>query len=149
MVPTCLPGGLCGEVGRKLLEDVGHLLLHEEANEVGGRVELQRQRAGKSPPPLLDGGLEGLAQGFCFMVCTLSGRRKGDGVKPFSDMEYVTLLALYFCYSNSSLSVRRRCPQRKSLSQISSVSRTFIESTTILELFGIWCTIGSGFPLEF
>lgn len=40
VVPTCLPGGLCGKVGCKLLEDVGHLLLHEETNEVGGCVEL-------------------------------------------------------------------------------------------------------------
>ena len=75
---TCLPGGLCCEVGRKLLEDVGHLLLHEEADEVGGRVELQWQRAGESAPPLLDGGLEGLAEGFYFVVRTLFSRRKRE-----------------------------------------------------------------------
>lgn len=40
VVPTCLPGGLCRKVGRELLEDVGHLLLHEKTNEVGGCVEL-------------------------------------------------------------------------------------------------------------
>lgn len=40
VVPTCLPGGLCCKVGRELLEDVGHLLLHEKTNEVGGCVEL-------------------------------------------------------------------------------------------------------------
>lgn len=40
VVPTCLPGGFCREVSRELLEDVGHLLLHEKADEVGGCVEL-------------------------------------------------------------------------------------------------------------
>lgn len=75
VLPTCLPGGLCGEVSGKLLEDVGHRLLHEQADEVGGCVELQRQRAGESTPPLLDGRLQGLTQGFHFVVCTLCGRR--------------------------------------------------------------------------
>lgn len=40
MVPTCFPGAFCRKVGCKLLEELGHLLLHEEADEVGGGVEL-------------------------------------------------------------------------------------------------------------
>lgn len=71
LVPTCFTGRFGREVGCKLLEDVGHLLLHEKADEVGGCVELQRQRAGKPAPPLLDGGLEGLAQSLHFVVGTL------------------------------------------------------------------------------
>lgn len=76
LVPTCFPGGLLCKVSCKLLEDFGHLLLHKKANEVGGRVELQRQWAGKATPPLLDGGLQGVAQGFHFVVCTLGDSRE-------------------------------------------------------------------------
>lgn len=68
---TCLPDSLCGKVSCKLLEDIGHLLLHEKTDEVRRCVELQRQRAGKPTPPLLYGGLEGFAQSFYFVVCTL------------------------------------------------------------------------------
>ena len=71
LVPTCFPRSLCGKVSRKLLEDVGHLLLHKETNEVGGCVEFKGQRGRKTTSPLLYGGLEGLTQSFCFVVCTL------------------------------------------------------------------------------
>lgn len=73
-LPTRFPGSLLCKVSCKLLEDFGHLLLHKKANKVGRRVEFQRQWAGKATPPLLDGGLQGAAKGFHFVVCTLVSR---------------------------------------------------------------------------
>lgn len=68
---TCPPGGLGCKVGRKLLEDVGHLLLNEQADETGGGAEFERQRAWKASSPPLDGGLQGLAQVLHVVVWTL------------------------------------------------------------------------------
>lgn len=40
---TSFGGSFCCEVGSKLLEDLRAVFLHEEADEVGGGVELQGQ----------------------------------------------------------------------------------------------------------
>lgn len=78
LIYTCFPGGLLCKVSCELLEDFSHLFLHKKADEVRGRVELQRQWGGKATPPLLDGGLQGAAQGFHFVVCTLVSRETAE-----------------------------------------------------------------------
>jgi len=57
---TRFGGGLRGEVGREALEHLGHLLLHEEADEVGGGVELQAEGRREAAAPRGHGGLKRL-----------------------------------------------------------------------------------------
>ena len=67
---------LCGKVRGKLLEDLRAVFLHEEANEVGGGIELQGQRGRELALPATDRGLQGFPQGVHLAVLTLAGENK-------------------------------------------------------------------------
>lgn len=68
---------LCSKVRSKLLEDLCAVFLHEEADEVGGGIELQGQRSGELALPATDGGLQGFPQRVHLAVLTLVGKTRG------------------------------------------------------------------------
>ncbi len=61
-LPTSFSSSLRCKVSRKRLQRLSHLLLHEEAYEVGGGVELQGQRAGEASSPLIHCRLQSFTQ---------------------------------------------------------------------------------------
>lgn len=67
------------KIRRKTLQHLRHLLLHKEANEGGGGVELQREGHGDATLPLGHGGLQSVGQGFDFPVGTLRKKRRRNG----------------------------------------------------------------------
>lgn len=69
---------LRSKVSGEFLEDLSAVFLHEEADEVGGGVQLQRQRRRELTLPATDRGLQGLAQGIHLAVLTHEELAEGD-----------------------------------------------------------------------
>lgn len=74
---TCFSRRFRGKVGSETLQQLCNLLLHEEADEGGGRVELQWDRHGYTSLPLGHGGLESIRQGLYLSIITLTEERYG------------------------------------------------------------------------
>lgn len=69
---TCFSRRFRGKVGGESLQQLCNLLLHEEADEGGGRVELQRERRRDTSLPLGHGGLQSFRQGLHLCIVTLT-----------------------------------------------------------------------------
>lgn len=74
---TCFSRRFRGKVGSEALQQLCNLLLHEEADEGGGRVELQWDRQRYTSLPLGHGGLESIRQGLYLPIITLTEERNG------------------------------------------------------------------------
>lgn len=72
---TCFSRRFRSKVGSEALQQFGNLLFHKEANEGGGRIELQRDRHRDASLPLGHGGLESIGQGLHLSISTLTKKR--------------------------------------------------------------------------
>lgn len=72
---TCFSCCFRGKVGSEALQQLGNLLFHKEADEGGGRVELQRDRHRDASLPLGHGGLQRIGQGLHLSISTLTKQR--------------------------------------------------------------------------
>lgn len=74
---TCFSRRVRGKISSETLQQLCNLLLHEEADEGGGRVELQWDRHRYTSLPLGHGGLESIRQGLHLSIITLTEERYG------------------------------------------------------------------------
>lgn len=74
---TCFSRCFSGKVGSEALQQLCNLLLHKEADEGGGRVELQWDRHRYASLPLSHGGLESIRQRLHLSIITLTEERFG------------------------------------------------------------------------
>lgn len=72
---TCFSCCFRSKVSSKALQQLGNLLFHKEADEGGGRVELQRDRHWDASLPLGHCGLESIGQGLHLSISTLTKQR--------------------------------------------------------------------------
>lgn len=81
---TCFGCRFRCKVGSEALQQLGNLLFHKEADEGGGRVELQRDRHRDASLPLGHGGLESIGQGLHLSISTLTKQRNN-----LSNVKYI------------------------------------------------------------
>lgn len=72
---TCFSCCFRSKVGSEALQQLGNLLFHKEADEGGGRVELQGDRHRDASLPFGHGGLQSIGQGLHLSISTLKKQR--------------------------------------------------------------------------